>query len=359
MGTILYLAPTFLSYRLHKQIRGVEVFDLLLVKQLVELGHDVTVVADRTWKTRLNERLGASMPRVIFTPPLIKPMWNGLVAAGLVGKRGGRAFDCTFLGNVARGMMPCVEILRTRGVIGHMVVQANRPPRESMAKRIKRWDARVVAVSEAVKAFCPEIIRDRVDVYYGIADPDTWTPPPMPRPDSDKVRFCVVGALHNTWKGADLAIEAYNLLAPDVRARCELHLASYPEGKVPERVQDAPGIVAYTWMPMDKMPGFLRSMDVMLQPSTAQETFCQSMVQGMLTELPVLAYDLPPLTEKLDVGGGMIFRTPSELAVQMTRYAGDRTQRLNDGMIARRTALERYVWDTTVFFERWMKNEVV
>ena len=111
-------------------------------------------------------------------------------------------------------------------------------------------------------------------------------------------------------------------------------------------------------MPFDGVPDLLRRMDVMIVPSRDEgfmrETFCQSMVQGMLTGLPVLVNDLPILTEKLDRGGGRIAATAEELAGAMEELAGDAALRARLGAEGRATALERYVWDSDWFVDEML-----
>ena len=86
-----------------------------------------------------------------------------------------------------------------------------------------------------------------------------------------------------------------------------------------------------------------------------RETFSQAMVQGMLSGLPVLANDLPILTEKLDQGGGLVFRTPAELTGLMARLLADAPLRERLGGEARATALARYVWDTARFARTYLE----
>ena len=80
-----------------------------------------------------------------------------------------------------------------------------------------------------------------------------------------------------------------------------------------------------------------------------RETFSQVTVQGMLTGLPVLASNLPILTEKFDEGGGSIFQTSKDLT-HLMRDCIEHPERLTAiGATGRRVALERYVWDTATF----------
>jgi glycosyltransferase involved in cell wall biosynthesis len=358
MASVLFLAPSLLSYRLHKQVRGVDVFDLALIRELVEMGHQVTLPAEMTWRERLNERLKGAMPRTVYTPPLIKPQWTGLYASAVIGRPKGKngkrgAFDCTIAGNSVRSIVPMIAAMRARGVIRHQVLLAHRSPPPGVGRLFDRWGARIVAVSDKVKKDFPPDVQARVDVSYGVAGASKFFPAAGPRPDRP-VRFCVLGALYSPGKGADTALDAFEMLPPEVRDRSELHLAGYPDlTKVPPRAAGMRGVKAYGWRTVDQIAELVREMDVIVQPSL-HETFCQSLVQGMLAGLPCLVNDIPVLTEKLDVGGGMAFRSAAELSAQMAQYATDPARRAVDGAIGRRTALARYVWDTRAFADKYL-----
>ncbi|MBL9000554.1 MAG: glycosyltransferase family 4 protein [Phycisphaerae bacterium] len=343
---LLYLAPALLSSD-SGPIRGVQVFDLLVVRQLVEMGIAVTLPAESTWRERLVSHLAGALPEFIYTPRLFKPQWNGLWA-GL--KLGGRTFDVTFVGNVSRGLIPMIRLLLLRRVTARLVIQANRRPRPAFARAMRPWPATVLAVSRSVAEAFPEDLRPRVQVHYGIANSELFRPRSTPRPPGQPIRFCVMGALDNTWKGAHLAVEAFRHLPPDLAARCELHLAAYENPpSFPEK-----NIIAYPWMKSEAVPEFLRGMDIMLVPSDDHETFSQVMVQGMLTGLPCITSALPVLTEKIDTGGGAFYTTIQEFAAHMASFAEDTARRESAGRAARETALARYVWDTRVFSERYL-----
>ena len=345
---LLYLAPTFLAYRLHKQVRGVQVFDLQFIPDLARHGVHVTVPAEITWKPRL-KRLLPDHPniRVRYTPPLLKPLWNGLYAAAALRGR----FDAAFVGNPARGLIPPIDLMLRRGLFGRIVLQANRGPHPRAAAALRRWPVRAVAVSKQVRDDFPPDLRPHVDVYYGVLDADRFAPPtPEHAPPPEPVRFALLGKLDNPWKGADTAIDAFLSLPPSARARSQLHLISFENP--PQRLASHPDIVNHPWLPADRVGDLLPSMHVLLVPSSAGETFSQVMVQGMLTGLPVLTSALPVLAEKLDAGGGVVCPDAPALAAAMADMAQDQALRAHHGSIARRVALERYVWDTRSFIDR-------
>ncbi|MFN0010366.1 MAG: glycosyltransferase family 4 protein [Phycisphaerales bacterium] len=353
-ASILYLAPTFLTNRLHKQIRGVQVFDLAFAPDLARQGLRVVVPADRSWKPRLDEHFkGAPASlQVVYTPSLRKPLWNGLTLPLLIREK----FDATFLGNPARGIFPGLSLLRLRGQTGRIVLQANRPPRPELERKLLAWNVTCTAVSEHVKAQFPASLRSRVSIYYGITGADAFHPPLAPPTVPDQfVRFCLIGKLDNAWKGADRAIAAFAALPADVRATARLHLASF-EKRRPATTD--PCIIFEPWRPADQVPAFLRSMHAMLVPSVGgEETFSQATVQAMLTGLPIVTSDLPVLAEKVrgtTGDAGFICAAEADFAHAITTLTRDAALRQRMGEIARATALARYVWSTPDFVSRFL-----
>lgn len=358
---MLYLAPTFLSYRLHKLVRGVQVFDLQLVEQLVACGLDVTVPAEVTWRGRRREHLGGLMSaksppgagrlRVVYTPPFFKPLWNGLALNAVLHRR----FDVCFVGNATRGIAPVVSLMLKRRLFPRVVVQANRLPREGFCRALRRWPATITAVSGMIRDTFPDDLRPRVEVCYGIANAGLFHPGPRqadaaPR---ERVRFVMLGKLDTPIKGVASALAAWRMLPAGVRGGCELHLASFPEPPAPGTLPE--GVIAHRWLGADEVPGLLREMDVMLVPSLS-ETFGQGLVQAMLTGLPSVVRDVPTLVEKVagPPEAGLVFQDDAGLARAIERLAGDAGLRAAMGQRARRVALERFVWDTPRFVERYL-----
>jgi glycosyltransferase involved in cell wall biosynthesis len=353
--SILYLAPTFLANRTRKQIRGVQIMDFQILADLVTLGHQVCVPIERTWRTRFIEQTGplARSPNleIVVVPALRKPLFATIAAAWMLRKR---TFDVAILGNVARGIVPGVNMMLRRGVFDRMVIQANAAPKPAFLRSLSRWPARVVAVSRHVAdAFASRADGKPIDVYYGICNPEAFFPLPETRP-VHPVRFCMLGKLDTALKGVDGVVKAFASLPPDVRGRCELHLASFPE--MPDaqaRSVWGGGVVPHPWMPVSEVPAFLRTMDVLIIASSS-ETYSQACVQAMLTGMPVIGRDLPAIREKLGTGAGVCFSDDSSLASCMARLAGDSELRTQMGREGRTHALSHCVWRTTEFLDRFV-----
>lgn len=353
--SVLFLDQGLLKDRKGKPIRGVELFRLLLVAELLDRNIDVTLGADRSWKPIINERFPdpAKRPRLICPPPpATGTVVNATIAALIARHPTKPRFDALVFGDPRKGLRPAIRIATARRIADRFLVFAHRHPRAGSARIAAKVDLPVVAVSEDVATgFRDAGVRD-VSVCYGIPNAARFHPPTTPsgsnntqhRNDSP-VRFVLLGKLPNISKGHARAVEAFNALPDETRQRCELHLASFADA---EPDVAGPGIVAHRWMPHDKIPEFLRTTDVMLAISS-NETFSQAAVQGMLTGLPVIATPLPVYVEKLDTGAGVICNTTQEITEAMQRLANNPEQRRRMGDIGRKIALERYAWDTDRF----------
>jgi len=353
--TVAFLEKVFLDRRSRTaMLRGVELFNLRLARELGELGVGVTLFADPSWaETIAAETAGAGDVRVEAAGGGGVSLLAGLSAARALRRAARRAgtFDVLLLGNVANRLIPALGFLRAGREFRRMALVAHRETSPRFLRAIARLPGRVVAVSEPVAAgFRGKGLAADVAVDYGVMGAERFHPPAGRRPEGGKVKFCVLGALDNAWKGADTALEAFRTLPPETRARCELHLMAYRE---PPVFPEGSGVFAYGWRAAGEMPAFLRGMDAMLVPSrdegVMRETFSQTAVQGMLTGLPVVHSPIPVLAEKFDRGGGICARTPGEWRDAVARLAGNPELRAKLGAEARAVALERYVWNTARF----------
>ena len=400
---VAFFEKVFLDRRASASVlRGVELFNLRLVRDLCELGIEVALFVEPSWRdTVLRELPDAKGLRLVAANGFGSSLFSGLFAARRIralAHREGR-FDALLLGNVANRLIPALWLLRPGRDFARAVLVAHRKPSPRFLRAIRHLPGRIVAVSEPVAAdFRGLGLAADVAVDYGIMDAGLFHPAdtggapspvptdaggapssvpadvggaPSPVPTDTggapspvpadargrlplgKTRFCVLGALDNAWKGADTAVDAFLLLPESLRSRCELHLVAY---RSPPSFPDQAGIVAHSWRDSSDIPAFLRSMDVLLVPSrdehVMRETFSQAVVQGMLTGLPVVYAPIPVLSEKFDLGGGIPASTPAEFAAAMARLANNPALRAEMGAKGRATALARYVWDTARFVER-------
>ncbi|MEC9374726.1 MAG: glycosyltransferase family 4 protein [Planctomycetota bacterium] len=346
---ILYLAPNLLCDRRHKKVSGVDLFDFELLRELSRLGCDVTLPAEGSWRGVLEERLAGATVRFEWAPrfrlrsPLAGAFWAAV-------RLRGRKYDAVFYGNAARVFTGLHPLLRGCAPRGRFLMMGHRVPRVRLRRLLRDGEIRLVAVSEHIKRQCGESLRDRVSVYVGIVDAARYFPEAEDaRGDDGRVRFCLLGQLDSPRKGADAVARAFRAMRPEVRGRCELHLAGYADP--PTDLGE--GIVAHRWKTLDEIAEMLRRMDVMVIYSKF-ETFSQVMVQGMLSGLPIIVNELPACVEKLDRGGGIVAGDEAARTAAMERRASEPETRRRMGEIALETARERYVWSTERFLREHM-----
>lgn len=359
-GDVLFVDKVFLS-ECPELIRGVELFNLKLIKDMVELGRRVTVVCHESWQNEVAGLHDSSRLLTLTVGGPARPAIGGLVSIPRILKQtaqgagsGGHRFEYLLLGNVANGLIPALFLYGMLRLYRQAVLIAHREPSVRFV-RFLRKDTQVVAVNGRIAGhFTRAGLSAEVD--YGVTDAGDFDS--ISRSErKGTVNFCVLGFLDNAWKGADTALEAFRSLPPEVRKGSCLHLASFEH---PPAIEEE-NVIVYRWMPRSGIPGFLASMDVMIVPSrdeeVMRETFCQAMVQGMLSGLPVIVNRLPILVEKIDQGGGLEFSGIEELTRAMTELWKDRELRERLGREGRQIALERYVWRTDEFLARYFSQQ--
>lgn len=349
---ILFLDKVLTKPLKEKRLRGVEVFNVFFIKDLIHLGHKVTLIVHPTWKEMIDREI----------PP--GDNLNLLIASRIGGKNLGslaalwrvrkQKFDTLFLANVGNGILVAYKFIQLFKMAEKTTLLAHKVPGEFFVKSLSR-DTTVVSVNGTIsKPF--ELANFPVtDVYYGILNSDQFYPRDEPRTD-EKIRFGMLGDLDSDWKGSDTAIEAFLKLPPEIAEKCELHLAAFSQ-KNPE-IEDS-RIVIHKWIDRDEVGDYLRNLDVMLTLSreiegNMMETFCQTMVQGMLCGLPQITTDLEIFTEKLDEGGGIVTRDLDELVNALKTFATDSDTKTEQGKIAARIGGERYQWTSDFFISKYL-----
>jgi glycosyltransferase involved in cell wall biosynthesis len=341
--SVLFLDKVFLRPR-KQTLRGVELFNLSLIRDLGREGIKLTIPIHHSWKNTVLEGLSGPGPELCEVGRR-NTLLSGLQAAWRL-RRG--AYDKIILANVANGLIPALWLLRLFQGRRPLVMFAHRMPQGRFLAALP-WPAeRVVPVNSIIAGRFRQAGYAGIHEMFGHIDAGRFYPG-GPRPATDKVNFCVIGFLDNAWKGADTAVAAFRKMPEEARAGSVLHLVSFRSPRsFPE-----PNIKVPAWLPVGRMPEWLRGMDVMIVPSrdegVMRETFSLTMVEGMLTGLPIIASSLPVLAEKIATGGGYVFHTMEELASLMTSLARDAGLRARLGAQAREIALARYVWDTKRF----------
>ncbi len=328
--------------------RGVELFNIQLLKELAEEGLSVTALIHPSWRPYL------ATSEIAILHPDDHPGMGRIRTRHLLRLVSGRQYDWLLMGNVANRLIGFLLAARFRRLFKNCLVIAHREPSRRVLWAQRVWpETVVVAVNGQIADAYRQAGFARTVVCYGITGAEAYLQIAR-KPPAHTVDFCVVGNLENEWKGADTAIAAFRALPDVIRSHCRLHLASYHQTPV----FTESGIRPYSWMAAQEIPAFLAQMDVMVVPSrdenVMRETFSQVMVQGMLAGLPQIVTRLPILTEKLDQGGGMVCETVFEMTQAMEKLALDEVLRQRLGQQAKETATRRYIWSTSHFIEQFL-----
>lgn len=334
-------------------VRGVELFNINLMKELAQAGMSLVVPVHGSWMDIVRDRNSGVNIDLLDCSITGGPVLNGLVAMLKLRKR---TFDVMLLANTANSLVPFLVLSPLFGIADRCVLIAHREPRKYLVHVQAGMRTTVVAVNKKIASHYNPDAFERIEVYYGVIGAERFSPGQPLRKDGI-VRFCVVGQLDNAWKGADTAVAAFRGMREDVRKHCQLILASFSYPPLFEE----DNIIVRKWMDLADIAQLLKDVDVLIVPSrdeiVMRETFSQAMVQGMLSGLPVIVSDLPVLAEKIDEGGGVIFRDTAELSEMMSDMAKSPEKRQRLGRDARNTALARYVWNTEYFIKQFISDQ--
>lgn len=332
-------------------LRGVELFNFSLLRELVQEDVHVCMCVHRSWVGTMRAVLPESLQEKL---EIIQVSSNPIGMLFSLSKLAHQRFNVVLVGNVANSLIVVLNVLRMMGVAERCVLIAHRRPTRKFMHAQKLWRTIVVAVNRIIAEDFRRAGFTDVEVYYGIINADRFYPQEA-HIHNERVNFCVLGYLDSPWKGVDTAVNAFRAMPEQIRKESVLHLASFSHPpSFPEN-----NIKTYSWLVPDTIPDFLRTMDVMIVPSrdekVMRETFSQAMVQGMLTGLPIVVNNLPVLTEKIDCGGGLVFNNIAELTEIMILLVENPEIRNRLGRLARKVAVEQYVWDTKFFMEHYLQ----
>jgi len=341
-----------------ENLRGVELFNLSLMRDLAQAGIKALVPIHYSWKEIFCRELGEAVPDFCEVGGK-SSLSNGLCAVWRLCRWHMRRQrpKRIILANVANGLIPALCLMRLLWPRLEIILFAHRMPSKRFMAFLPGKRTRILAVNKIIAACFQKAGFVDATVCFGHINADKFYPGESDAQGGEqkKVNFGVVGFLDNAWKGADTAIAAFRAMPAEISADCALHLASY---RVPPSLPER-NIAAYGWFPGAEMPDWLRRMDVMIVPSrdehVMRETFSLAMIEGMLTGLPVIASNLPILKEKLEAGGGYVFNDVGDLARLMALLAANPELRRQLGAQARSIALERYVWNTKLFISRYLE----
>ncbi len=357
---ILFFDKVLIHNTRQSIVGGAELFNLSLVRDLANLGYQVTLLLCVSWKPHVEDILEHPNVRCIFLPPIRVAWINAfLILPRLLLSRlfGARVYDYCFLSNVGKAVAYPARTLYAWGCFKELLIVAHRTATPYFLSALSEIPGVVVSANQKIAQQFSTAGFPRVRNCLGVVNAERFSPPEG-KSSSDVLNFAVFGSLDNRWKGADTAVEAFLLLPERIRKNSRLHLAGY--GGTPPTF-DCPEITAYRWLSKDEAVDFLQSMDVLLVPSydedEMKETFSLSMVEGMLCGLPLVTSNLPVFVEKLDEGGGLTYRSLEELVEHMTRLFDEPDTRAKLSAEAQSVARRRYVWDTDSFIKDCLLSE--
>ena len=205
-----------------------------------------------------------------------------------------------------------VESLRPRCTVYHCVdnlatVPGVDPEAYGNAERKLLSGADIVfTTSEALKSHCEAIANGPVHFLPNVADRDFFARARLNGPIPAEIariphpRLCYSGAL------TEFKVD-FELLEKLARARPDLHLVligDEPAGQhsaVLRRLREQPNVHLIGWRPYERLPDYLRGMDIGLLPlldnAHTQAVFPMKFFEYLAAGLPVVATSLPALDE--------------------------------------------------------------
>ena len=234
------------------------------------------------------------------------------------------------------GFMDWLPAARLMGIpcISHVRTYATRRPGTAIGRFLLRRFDRVVAVSRSAREAIVEagVPSESVEVVYNGIDArafcdgvteDVGAIRASLGLDDDDLMVAMVGHVRS-WKGQDVAVEAFRLLRAESRARMQLFLV----GSLPEEsrvyqqrlretiasagLNDRIHLLGYT----ERVPDLMNAADVVLHASTEPEPGGRVLLEGMAMGKPVVASRLGCPPEVLSPECGILFdpSNPEELA---------------------------------------------
>jgi len=175
------------------KLRGVELFNLHLVRELMTLGYKVTFVSLRSWQSRIFSVIESNKPDFLWVPNLGNAAISALLVPWLLRDQ---QHDTLLIGNVGKGLIPLIRKLTKPGRFKKTVCIAHRESCDRFAQLCADIDCTVVAVSGGIARSFDGANCSRVAVDYGIMNADQFHPPAQKATAPDeKINFCVLGML--------------------------------------------------------------------------------------------------------------------------------------------------------------------
>jgi len=173
------------------------------------------------------------------------------------------------------------------------------------------WIQRAIAVSAPAARYASEAWRRELAIIPNGVPTDIFTPPPPDAPAAPgPVKLLFVGRIGDERKGARFLFEAYRgLVARKLPVTLDV-VGELGEAAPPPEL---PGLTYHGPVPFDRLPELYRGCDVLVAPSTGQESFGIVLLEAMASGKPVVCSDIEGYRQVATTEGSLLVR-PSDAA---------------------------------------------
>jgi len=312
-----------------------------LAEKLIELGHEVSVLAPG------DEDATGIPPYVVMAGKAVPIPYNGsvarvqfgLVSAGRVRRwlRDGN-FDVV---HVHEPAPPSLSLLTCMIHDGPIVATFHAATVRSrflnmfdtvLQPFMEKLSGRIAVSSAARKVIVEHLDADAVVIPNGVAVANYSKAQPLPGYPREGGTVGFIGRYDEPRKGMDILVGAFEQL---VDTRPGLRLLVAGRGEQEDFVDQLPTAVASRVTMLGQVSDvdkarMLRSVDVYCAPNTGQESFGVILLEAMAAGTPILASDLEAFRRVLDGGrAGEVFATgdPADLAAKLGGLLDDPARR--------------------------------
>ena len=332
-----------------------------LAEKLIELGHDVSVLAPG------DEDLTGLPPYVVTAGKAVPIPYNGsvarlqfgLVSAGRVRRwlRDGE-FDVV---HVHEPAPPSLSLLTCMIHDGPIVATFHAATVRSrflnmfdtvLQPFMEKLSGRIAVSPAARKVIVEHLGADAVVIPNGVAVANYIRAEPLSGYPRAGGTVGFIGRYDEPRKGMDVLVGAMELLAGD---RPDLRLLVAGRGEAEDFLDQLPAKVAPRVTLLGQVSDadkarMLRSVDVYCAPNTGQESFGVILLEAMAARTPILASDLEAFRRVLDGGrAGEVFATgdSADLAAKLSGLLDDPDRRA-DLAVAGASVVAPYDWSVVV-----------